>query len=95
MSCSIYFSLTAMFLTYQIFQHIFRCDVPKCVRVENRHGAKLSVVRECSGFNGDDIEDGVPDREKLDSESVERVTSSVESILSLAELCRFTTDFRL
>ena len=41
-----------------------------CERTENRHGAILLILRECSGLTlgGDDIEDGVPDREQVDCE---------------------------
>ena len=43
----------------------------RCERTVYRHGAKLLIVRECGGFftlSGDDIEDGVPDRQQVDSE---------------------------
>ena len=42
-----------------------------CEMIVYRHGAILLIVRECSGFltiGGDDIEDGVPDKEKVDCE---------------------------
>ena len=41
-----------------------------------------------------DVHSVAPRASSLLLEGVERENSSVESILSLQELCRFTTDFR-
>ena len=46
-------------------------EPPPRERIVYRHRAILLVVRECSGcltLGGDDIEDGVPDREQVDCE---------------------------